>query len=71
MNQPRMKARAGSPAGTLAFDFIDGTNLGPHPGRMQSLVLTLPDADRQVQAWTYLGEGKESTMTMELARKKG
>jgi hypothetical protein len=71
MNQPRMKARTGSPPGTLAFDFLDGTNLGPHPGRMQSLVLTLGDADHQVQAWTYRDEGRESTTTMDLRRKKG
>jgi len=68
MNQPRMKARSGAPAGTLAFDFLDGTNLGPHPGRMQTLVLTLPDADHQTQTWTYRGEGQESTMTIDLKR---
>ena len=68
MNQPRMKARGGSPAGTLAFDFLDGTNLGPHPGRMQALLLTLPDADHQTQTWTYRGEGQESTMTFDLKR---
>jgi hypothetical protein len=71
LNQPRLKARAGSPAGTLAFDFLDGTNLGPHPGRMQGLVLALPDADHQTQTWTYRGEGKESTMTFDLKRRKG
>lgn len=68
MNQPRMKARSGAPAGTLAFEFLDGTNLGPHPGRMQALVLTLPDADHQTQTWTYRGEGQESTSTFELKR---
>jgi hypothetical protein len=71
MNQPRMKLRAGAPAGTLAFEFVDGTNLGPHPGRMQSLVLTLPGADRQVQAWTFRAGGQDSTMTLDLKRRKG
>lgn len=71
MNQPRMKLRPGAPAGTLAFEFVDGTNLGPHPGRMQSLLLTLPGADRQVQAWTFRAGGQDSTMTFDLKRKKG
>ena len=71
MNQPRLKARAGTPAGTLSFEFLDGTNLGPHPGRMQALVLTVPDADHQTQVWTYRGGGQESSSTFELKRKKG
>jgi hypothetical protein len=71
MNQPRMKARAGTPAGTLTFEFLDGTNLGPHPGRMQALTLSWPDADHQIQVWTYRGGGQDSSSTFELKRKKG
>jgi hypothetical protein len=71
MNQPRLKARAGSPAGTISFEFLDGTNLGPHPGRMQALVLTAPDADHQTQTWTYRAGGKDSSSTLELRRRKG
>jgi hypothetical protein len=70
MNQPRMKARSGAPAGAMTFEFIDGTNLGPHPGRMQSLTLTWLDADHQTQVWTYRGGGQESTMTFDLRRRK-
>jgi hypothetical protein len=71
MNQPRMKARAGGPAGTLAFDFMDGTNLGPHPGRMQALVVAIPTADHHTQAWTFRAGGKDSTLTLDLKRSGG
>jgi len=71
MNQPRMKARPGGPAGTLAFEFMDGTNLGPHPARMQALVLTMPDPDHQTQAWTFRAGGQDSTMTFDLRRTRG
>jgi hypothetical protein len=71
MNQPRMKARSGSPAGTLAFEFMDGTNLGPHPGRMQSLVMGMPSADQQTQVWTFRAGDREETMTFDLKRKRG
>jgi hypothetical protein len=70
MNQPRMKARAGSPAGTLTFEFVDGTNLGPHPGRMQGLVLGLPDADHQTQRWIFKAGAAEQQMLFELKRVK-
>jgi hypothetical protein len=70
MNQPRMKAvlPPRSP-GQLAFEFLDGTNLGAHPGRMQRLVLTFTHGDHHRQEWTYRGDGKEATMTFELKRK--
>jgi hypothetical protein len=71
MNQPRMKARPGGPAGTLAFEFMDGTNLGPHPARMQALVLTMPDPDHQTQAWTFRAGGQDTTMTFDLRRTRG
>lgn len=68
MNQPRMKARTGQPAGTLAFDFLDGTNLGPHPARMQALVVSVPDADHHTQAWTFRAGGQDSTMSFDMRR---
>lgn len=71
MNQPRMKARAGSPAGTIAFEFLDGTNLGPHPGRMQGLVVTVPGPDHHTQAWIFRAGGKDSTLTLDLKRTRG
>jgi hypothetical protein len=71
MNQPRMKARVGAPGGAVAFEFVDGTNLGPHPGRMQGLVVSMPDAGHQTQVWTFRAGDQESTMTFELKRRKG
>jgi hypothetical protein len=71
MNQPRMKARAGAPAGAVAFEFMDGTNLGPHPARMQGLVMNMPDAGHQIQVWTFRAGDQENTMTFELKRIKG
>jgi hypothetical protein len=68
MNQPRMRARGGAPAGTVAFEFVDGTNLGPHPGRMQALVLAMPAADQHTQVWTFRDGATESTMTFEMKR---
>jgi len=70
MNQPRLKLQPGKDPGRLAFEFMDGTNLLSYPGRMQRLVLTLPDADRQVQEWTHLQDGNSATMVFELRRKK-
>jgi hypothetical protein len=68
-NQPRMKA-AGSDVRTVAFEFMDGTNLGAHPGRMEGLVLAMPEAGHHTQTWTYRDGDKTSTMVMELARAK-
>ena len=68
---PDFPAEIRAPAGTLAFDFMEGTNLGPHPGRMQALVVALPDADHHTQAWTFRAGGKDSTLTLDLRRTKG
>lgn len=70
MNQPRMKATATADARRVSFDFLDGTNLVAYPGRMQGLVVAMPSPDRHTQAWTYRGNGKESTMLFDLSRKK-
>jgi hypothetical protein len=69
-NQPRMRAQPGADVTRIAFDFIDGTNLGAHPGRMQRLVFLTPDADRQIQEWTYRDGGKDAVDAFDLRRKK-
>jgi hypothetical protein len=69
-NQPRFKAQPSEDAKKLVFEFVDGTNLGAHPGRMQRLVISLPDRDHQVQEWTYREGEQETTMVFELKRKK-
>jgi hypothetical protein len=70
MNQPRMKAAPGGDPAKLAFEFMDGTNLGAHPAHMQRLVVTTAGKDRHQQEWTFLDGGKPATMTMDLERKK-
>jgi hypothetical protein len=69
MNQPRLRASRTAEPGKLIFEFTDGTNLKSHPGRMERLVLSFPDADHHVQEWTFLDGGKSSTMIFEMARK--
>jgi hypothetical protein len=69
MNQPRMKLTPASAGDALVFEFVDGTNLEAHPGRMQRVALSTPDARRQVQSWTFADkDGTSGTMTMELTR---
>jgi hypothetical protein len=68
MNQPRMKAKAGSSPRQVAFDFLDGTNLKAYPGRMQSLVMAMPDAAHHTETWVSREGGKDETMIFELAR---
>jgi len=69
-NQPRFRAQPGGDDKELVFEFVDGTNLGAHPGRMQRLVIRLPDRDHQVQEWTYRDGDAESTARFELRRKR-
>jgi hypothetical protein len=68
-NQPRMKATAASTPDRLTFEFVDGTNLKAHPGRMQRLVLAVPDGAHHTQEWLFLDAGKSSTMVFEMTRK--
>jgi hypothetical protein len=70
MNQPRMKAQPQKDPDKVTFEFVDGTNLGAHPGRMQRLVLTTTDRDHHRQEWSFLEGGKTATMALELTRKK-
>jgi hypothetical protein len=69
MNQPRMKATAASTPERITFEFVDGTNLKTRPGRMQRLVLAVPDAGHHTQEWVFLEAGKASTMVFEMTRR--
>ncbi len=69
-NQPRMKAQATKDPTRVTFEFVDGTNLGAHPGHMQRLVLTMTEAGRHRQEWTFSDGGKGHTMVFELERAK-
>ncbi len=51
-NQPRMVLVPSKAANQVAFEFIDGTNIGPGEAYMKSLVFTFIDADHHEEAWT-------------------
>jgi hypothetical protein len=58
-NQPRMALTAAPGVNQLAFEFVDGTNIGPGDGYMGRLVLTFTDADHHEEAWTFRAGGKD------------
>jgi len=51
-NQPRMALVPAKSANQVAFDFVDGTNIGPGDGHMKGVVFTFTDADHHEEAWT-------------------
>jgi len=70
-NQPRMKATLSPDGKSLAFEFIDATNLSsPEAGHMHHVVFTMPDADHHTEEWTFLDHGKEMRELFTLQRAK-
>jgi hypothetical protein len=70
-NQPRMHATSSPDGKTVAFDFLDATNLSkPQAGHMHHVVISMPDANRHTEEWTFLQDGKEMKELFELTRKK-
>jgi hypothetical protein len=70
-NQPRMKATFSPDGKSIAFDFIDATNLsGPEMGHMHHAVFNMPDADHHTEEWTFLDHGKEMKELFTLQRAK-
>jgi hypothetical protein len=51
-NQPRMALVPAKAPNQVAFDFVDGTNIGPGEEHMKSVVFTFTDADHHEEAWT-------------------
>jgi hypothetical protein len=68
-NQPRMKVTTAD-AKSISFEFMDGTNIGPGDGHMQLATFSLPDADHQLEDWTFLNDGKEMKELFTLERVK-
>jgi hypothetical protein len=58
-NQPRLLMTAAPGPNQIAFDFKDGTNIGPDGGHMQRLVITFVDANHHDATWTYRDKGKD------------
>ena len=70
-NQPRMKATLAPDGKSIAFDFIDATNLSsPEAGHMNHVVFAMPDADHHTEEWTFLDHGKEMKELFTLQRAK-
>lgn len=68
-NQPRMVASASPDGKTIAFDFLDGTNLSaPDAGHMQRVVFTIADADHHTELWTFNDHGNEMKELFDLRR---
>ena len=70
-NQPRMTATSSADGKTIAFDFLDATNVaGPEAGHMQHVVISVLDPDHHIEEWNYLDHGKEMKQVFDLRRKK-
>ncbi len=69
-NQPRMRAKVSDDVKTLAFEFVDASNVKGNEPVMQRLVVTFQDPDHFQQAWTEKTNGKEHTAEFVYARKK-
>jgi hypothetical protein len=52
-NQPRMAMVPSKAPNQIAFQFVDGTNIGPGEGYMKGVVFTFIDADHHEEAWTH------------------
>src|SRR5215469_14720710 len=71
-NQPRMQASTSPDGKTITFTFVDATNLAtPKAGHMNSLVITMPDADHHSEDWTFAADGKEMKEHFDLTRAHG
>ncbi len=68
-NQPRMKVISAD-AKSVSFEFVDGTNIAPGGGHMQTVTFSLPDADHQTEEWVFLDHGKEHRELFTLERVK-
>jgi hypothetical protein len=51
-NQPRMAMVPAKAPNQIAFQFVDGTNIGPGETHMTGVVFTFIDADHHDEAWT-------------------
>ena len=67
-NQPRMALVPSAAANQVAFNFVDGTNIGPGEEHMRSVIFTFTDADHHEEAWTSSGSPKPAIF--KFARKK-
>ena len=68
-NQPRMKASVSPDGKSIAFDFVDATNLAtPDAHHMQRVVFTMPDADHHTEEWIFVDHDKTMREVFTLTR---
>jgi hypothetical protein len=67
-NQPRMAMVPSKAPNQIAFEFVDGTNIGPGESHMRGVVFTFIDADHHEEAWT--SSGGAGAMVFKYTRKK-
>lgn len=69
-NQPRMQASVSPDGKTIAFAYVDVTNLAsPEAGHMEKMVLTLIDDSHHTEEWVFTDHGKEHAELFDLRRK--
>jgi len=69
-NQPRMKATTSPDGKSIAFEFVDATNLAsPSAGHMHQAVFTSIDTDHRTEDWVWVQDGKETRERFDLHRK--
>jgi len=70
-NQPRMQGSLSADGKAVTFKFVDATNLAsPKAGHMDSVVISMPDADHHYEDWTFKSDGKDMKEHFELTRTK-
>ena len=69
-NQPRLKAVESKDPNTIAFEFVDATNLNPGEGHMHRVVFTFDGPDHHTEDWTSKQGDKETTGHFDFKRAK-
>jgi hypothetical protein len=68
-NQPRMVASISADRKTIAFDFLDATNLaGSDVGHMQRVVIAILEANHHTETWIFTDHDKEMKQVYDLRR---
>jgi hypothetical protein len=69
-NQPRLLATASPDGGTIAFYFLDATDLdSPEAGHMDRVVMKTLEANHHTEEWNFVDHGKELKEVFDLKRK--
>jgi hypothetical protein len=70
-NQPRMNATASPDGKTIAFDFVDATNLPSlEAGHMRRLVIRILSPHHHTEEWAYVEKGKDDVVLADMRRAK-